>query len=131
MEVITTSGEVLAISFAQQFEVTKSLLGSLKVTTLAYAYSIEDAEGHEILAYHWHPDESRYKFPHLHIGHAAGKDLRPEIRALHFRTDRVAFEDFGLQLIRNFDVIPERDDAELVLETNLDRFRRHRSWSAH
>jgi hypothetical protein len=128
MDVITTSNECLAISFTQQFEVTKSLLGGLKVTTLAYDYSIEDASGHEILAYHWHPDDSRFKFPHLHIGHAAGTGLRGEIRKIHFRTGRMAFEDIALQLIREFGVVPDRDDAEQVLESNLEKFRNHRTW---
>jgi hypothetical protein len=128
MDVKTTSNECLAISFTQQFEVTKSLLGGLKVTTLAYGYSIENISGHEILAYHWHPDDSRFKFPHLHIGHAAGAGLRAEIRNIHFRTDRMAFEDFSLQLIREFGVVPDRDDAEQVLESNLEKFRNHRTW---
>lgn len=128
MDVISTSDEPLAISFTQQFEVTKSLLGGLKVTTLAYGYSIENASGHEILAYHWHPDDSRFKFPHLHICHGAGTGLRAEIRNIHFRTDRVAFEDFGLQLIRDFGVVPDRKDAESVLESNLAKFAAHRTW---
>lgn len=128
MNVITSSQEVLAISFTQQFEVTKLMWGGLKVTTLAYEYAIENSDGHEILAYHWHPHQSDFTFPHLHVCHGAGTGLRDEIRKIHFRTDRMAFEDFGLQLIRDFGVVPDREDAESVLEANLAKFTAHRSW---
>ena len=132
VQVVTQEEEILNLSFIQQFEVRKTLLGLWKVTTRSYLYSVEDEAGQEIIAFHWHPDsgDSPIHFPHMHICHGAGVSIRPEVRNIHFRTDRIAFEDFALILIDDFHVVPDRDDARAVLEANLGKFKAHRSWSS-
>jgi hypothetical protein len=127
-ELITKSGEVLRLSFIQTFSVGKSpFFRRFKVTTQSYFYALENDAQHEIFAFHWHP-ESETKFPHLHIGHGAGNQIRPEIRNIHFQTARVAFEEFCQILLKEFGVVPERSDAEKVLSHNLDKFKDRKTW---
>jgi hypothetical protein len=129
-KVTTTRGEVLYVSFTQHFHVEKRIIG-WKVVTRAYLYGLDDGRHREILAFHWHPEQSAENptpFPHLHISDAAGAAVRDDIRNIHFRTDRVAFEQLGLMLINDFRVEPERPDAVEVLKRNLKQFVDHRSW---
>ncbi len=133
VELITSNDEILRLSFIQTFSVVKPvLLGAFKVRTRSYIYILEDEAHREIFGFHWHPEETpEIPFPHLHIYDGAGAQIRPEIRDIHFRTDRMAFEDFSLILLNNFQVVPERDDARKVLNESLARFKKHRTWSAY
>jgi hypothetical protein len=133
IEVVTAKQELLSLSFIQGFVLEKKASNDWKVRTLSYMYSVDDSEGREILGFHWHPNASPLNpilYPHLHLGDGAGVRIREEIRAIHFRTDRMAFEDLGLMLIREFSVIPVRRDAIQVLTENLKQFRDRRSWSS-
>lgn len=114
--------------------------GPWKAQTVAYYYSLEDADGDEIIAYHWHPDTTpAIAHPHLHlkrgcIKRESGSDqgesqLRPEFAHAHLPTGRVALEDIILSLIRDFGVHPMRNDWHTILENNRSRFRAVRSWS--
>lgn len=127
IDLLTRQGELLRLSFMQHFEVKHGVLG-YKVVTRAYYYAVEDESGNEIVAHHWHPAHT-IQYPHLHIGYGAGERLRPEIRAMHFRTDRFAFEEFCMTLINEFGVEPKRPDAMQILELNLHNFRKQRSWT--
>jgi len=50
--------------------------------TTAYYYKVDDADGREILAYHWHPaGRSPETRPHLHLGAGAGTLRRDPPRA--------------------------------------------------
>jgi hypothetical protein len=120
----------LRLSFIQTFSIEKRvLIGGFKVKTRSYMYSVEDESYREVIAFHWHPETpGSVRFPHLHICHGAGKEIRQDVRDVHFRTDRIAFEDFALMLIRDFRVVPERDDAIEVLSKNLKRFQDHKTW---
>lgn len=132
MEVCTRSHELLRIEFQQTFHVEKRALIRWKVCTREYIYSVIDDKDMEILAFHWHPEttpDDPILFPHLHISEGAGRSLRQEIKDIHFRTDRVAFEDLALMLIEEFDVVPERSDANSILKANLKKFRDYRSWN--
>jgi hypothetical protein len=102
------------------------MFGNYKVTTRSYLYALEDEHYHEIIAFHWHPD-AEIKFPHLHIGHGAGLQIRQEIRNIHFVTARMAFEEFCQLLIKEFRVVPQRQDAAMVLDQNLEKFRQHKT----
>jgi len=129
-ELLTRSHEILRLSFIQTFLIEKRvLIGGFKVKTRSYMYSIEDESYREVIAFHWHPETpGAVRFPHLHICQGAGKEIRQDVRDVHFRTDRIAFEDFALMLIRDFRVVSERDDAIDVLEANLKKFQEHKSW---
>ena len=70
--------ESLYFSVSQQYEIVEHEQG-FRVHTLKYTYKIDDwPDGHEVMAYHWHPDE-RVKQP-----------LSPSIARLTNRKARVA-----------------------------------------
>ena len=95
--------------------------GRWKATTVAYLYDIDDEVG-ELLAYHWHP-----------VGHHA--DPRPH---LHIRTDeggriwlpagRVAVEEIIRLLVEQFEVAPQRNDWEQILDEAQTAFETWRTW---
>jgi len=130
-QLITRNQETLHLTFVQAFSIIEplwSLPFRFKVRTRAYWYGLEDRHHTEIVAFHWHPeDTSAIGFPHFHLRQAAGQ-FRPELGKIHFRTDRFAFEEFCLLLIEEFRVIPDRDDAKEVLEKNLKLFKQHKTW---
>ena len=129
IEVMTSNQEILNLAFVQQFAVESRIFG-WKVCTRSYHYAIEDQWGKEIIAFHWHPHvnpDNPISYPHMHIGAGAGS-LRSEVREIHFPTPRIAFEEFGRMLIEDFGVEPERADALQVLNQNLEKFRRWKSW---
>ncbi len=128
--VLTGSNELLHFSFLQQFSVVRSRTSSTyHIRTRSYFYSLEDRNNQEIIAFHWHPEETEdITFPHLHICAAAGHRIRQEILDIHFRTDRLAFEEFCQLMIAEFAVIPEREEFSAILNHNLKLFKDHRSW---
>lgn len=118
--------------------------GHWKVQTAAYYYELEDAEGRELLAFHWHPETvPDVPQPHLHISRgvvamdsliAAGLSaqhnaLRPEIAAAHIPTSRIALEQVLDLVLRHFHVPPAREDWEAVFRRTLTEFQRGRRWS--
>lgn len=130
IELITNDQEIFHLSFVQQFTVEKSFL-NWKVCTRSYMYAIDNEAGKEILAFHWHPEanpDNPVLHPHMHISPGAGYKIRSEIREIHFPTPRVAFEEFALMLIEDFGVVAERTDARKVLNGNLEKFRKFKSW---
>jgi hypothetical protein len=103
-----------------------------RVSTLGYRYTIEDrGSGHELVAWHWHPDGGRspQPDPHLHLGH----ELLTTDAALqgrhHLPSGRVAFEQVVQSLIEDFKVTPTRDDWKKTLQDSEHRFRSHATWS--
>lgn len=83
-----------------------------------YLYGFDDAEGREILAYHWHPDgRSAERKPHLHLG--AGAHVgRMELTTAHLPTGRIPVELLLRLSIRSLGVEPRRDDWEAILSGN-------------
>ncbi|HXO35621.1 MAG TPA: hypothetical protein VN901_25055 [Candidatus Acidoferrales bacterium] len=70
--------------------------GCFKAKTREYSYRLvetEDIAAADIVAYHWHPNDSEVRTPHLHI---------PAHPRVHFPTSRVCLEDFILMLIKYF-----------------------------
>jgi hypothetical protein len=60
----------IAIRIAQHYRIVQAEAdrGPLKVQTVAYMYTLEDAEGREVFGYHWHPESrSPASIPHLHL----------------------------------------------------------------
>jgi hypothetical protein len=130
VELLTTHGETLRLSFVQQFSIRKVLFGGYKIRTHSYQYGIENEHGHDILHFHWHPESTvdTVDFPHLHIGYGAADRLRKEFYGIHFPSGRVSFEDVGLILLEHFEVEPERADAKEILAQNKALFEKHKSW---
>jgi hypothetical protein len=116
--------------------------GRWKVQTAAYYYAFDDADGHEILAYHWHPSEGGVRFAHLHIGSGAvdaavllaaqrspqHNALRPDVAAAHLPTGRVALEDIVRLAIEQFHVPPRRKAWDETLRTSRSAFEAARTW---
>jgi hypothetical protein len=127
---LRTTSRDLYLSFLQSYSIHKMLLGNYKVKTLSYMYAIENEFGHEIVAFHWHPesDVETVTFPHLHIGYGAGDRILQSVRDSHFPSARVSFEEVCHLLIDHFDVVPLREDAKDVLAENHKLFVTHKSW---
>jgi hypothetical protein len=83
--------------------------------TTGYSYRIGDADGREILAYHWHPaGRSPEARPHLHLGVGAGA-LRGELQKAHIGTGFVTPVPLLSLLLESFAVRPHRGDWATVL----------------
>lgn len=82
--------------------------------------SLEDADGHEILAYHWHPEaRSHVTTPHLHLGAGAGA-LRAELTKAHLATGPVSPTVLLALAIESFGARPRRADWSVVLERSRE-----------
>jgi hypothetical protein len=116
--------------------------GPWKVQTAAYQYALDDDDGREIFAYHWHPHVERVPYPHLHIGRGAVRReitpdvllpighnaLQPFLPGAHLPTRRIALEDFLRLLIEQFHVVPARADWDRTLREARASFQAHRTW---
>ncbi len=125
-------GQVFGLSGGISYDVIETPdpdRGPWKVRTRAYRYHVLAADGTESMLFHWHPDgASTADSPHLHLGNA---ELRPDAvisRKAHIPTGRVALEEVIGLLLREYQVVPRRDDADKVLGECLQRFRRWRTW---
>jgi hypothetical protein len=84
--------------------------------TTGYAYRLEDSDGREIVAYHWHPQgRSHARAPHLHLGAALGT-LRSEVTKAHFSTGMVTPVAILSLAIEAFGVAPRRPDWAAIFE---------------
>lgn len=84
--------------------------------TTGYHYAVDDADGREILSYHWHPTgRSHATTPHLHLGAGAGT-LRPELTKAHLATGPITPVALLTLLLEHFAVRPRRTDWPAVLE---------------
>jgi hypothetical protein len=102
--------------------------GPYKVSTVGYLYALDDADGREILAYHWHPsgrsDEAR---PHLHLG--AGAEVgHTGVASAHLPTERIALEGLLRCAISDMRAEPLRDDWRRVLDEAQAAFETWRTW---
>jgi hypothetical protein len=78
--------------------------------TVGYQYRLEDGDGREIIAYHWHPQgQSHVSVPHLHLGAALGA-LRPEMLKAHLHTGVVSPVAVLTLAVEQFEVAPRRTD---------------------
>jgi hypothetical protein len=121
----------IAIRIAQQYRIAQAEgdRGPLKVQTVAYMYTVEDAEGREIFGYHWHPESrSPASFPHFHL-EAGAMIGRAELERAHFPTGRVSVEEFLRLVIEAFDVRTRRRDWRAVLQQTQAAFSKWRTWA--
>jgi hypothetical protein len=97
----TRDSKDLYLGFVQHFSVSSHFLSRYKVTTRASYYKLEDQYGHEIFAFHWHPEAENdtVPFAHMHLGHGSADRLRDELYGIHFPSSRMAFEEFGILLL--------------------------------
>ena len=84
--------------------------------TTGYVYALDDADGREIVSYHWHPHgRSHVSEPHLHLGAGAGA-LRHELTKAHLLTGAVTPVVILRLTIEAFSVRPHRADWPSVLD---------------
>jgi hypothetical protein len=81
-----------------------------------YSYTVAQAEGLEVLAFHLHPRPRAGMACHLHLGAGAGS-LMPELAAAHVPTGPVTAVHFVRFLIEDFGVRTLREDWRGVLES--------------
>jgi hypothetical protein len=123
-------GTGLSIKVSQQYRLIEapSSIRPWRVSTVAYHYTLQVADGAEIISYQWHPRvPNSVGFPHLHIRQGAGLG-REEFQRAHLPTGRVALENFVRLLIVDFGVPPEKDNWEDELAKSLAEFEADRSW---
>ena len=115
--------------FTYRVEKAEGKRGPWKVTTEAYYHALEDGNGKEIIAYHWHPNQgSAFSFPHLHIESGIGANLG-EIHKYHIPTGRVAFEDVLRLAVMEFGVEPCRPDWPDIIGETQARFEQWNTWT--
>lgn len=122
--------------------IRQSERGPWKVQTAAYQYALDDADGREIFAYHWHPHVGDIPYPHLHLSHGAVKRdvlpnaslavgqnvLQSQLAVAHFPTRRVALEDMLRLLIEQFGIRPARPDWDDTMHKARESFKSDRTW---
>lgn len=100
--------------YALTSDATASRSERWRTRTTGYAYRLDDLDGREIVAYHWHPDgRSPVLVPHVHLGAALGS-LRPEASKAHLLTGRVTPVAVLWFAIERFRVAPRRSDWATV-----------------
>lgn len=97
-------------------------LGPWKVSTAAYIYAIQDKQGHEIFAYHWHPTSTpQYDYPHLHVHSGI-------LAKIHLPTRRISLEEILQLLITQLNVKPLKKEWEKVLRETQEAHQKFRTW---
>jgi hypothetical protein len=120
----------MLLSLEQHYEIveTEGDRGPWKCSIKGYQYTLDDPGGHEIVAYHWHPDGiSDHVRPHVHIGMGARVDY-PQLITAHLPTNRISVEDFLLLSIRDLGVEPLREEWESMLEESRGGFEDWQTW---
>jgi hypothetical protein len=87
-----------------------------QAVTAAYAYTLKDSDGREIVAYHWHPQgRGHVRAPRLHLGAGLGT-LRSEVTKAHLYTGMVTPVAILTLAVERFDVVPRRPDWAAIFE---------------
>ena len=120
---------ITMIQYFRPVEDVRKDYGPYRVSTRAYYYTIQDADGHEVLAYHWHPTapNSNTPWPHVHLEYGAGVG-RQELAGEHIPTGRVTVEDFVRLLLEVFKVPEQKPNWRDVLDRTKGRFDFYKSW---
>jgi len=93
-----------------------------RVETTGYLYEINDRDGREILAYHWHPEGvSPITEPHLHLSgrlrpfDLGDRDTAVRLGGMHLPTGIVTLARMVHLLIAEFGAEPRRADWQAIL----------------
>lgn len=97
------------------------------VSSRGYIYQLHEADGREIIAFHWHPGQLRQPdFAHLHVEtHRRAPQVQ---RKHHIPTGQVSLEAVVRFAIQELGVQPLRPDWEQVLDAGQREFEARRSW---
>ena len=119
-----------AIKVVQHYRVVEweGARGPWKVTTVAYLYTLEEADGPELLGFHFHPrGRSPITYPHLRVHPGTGIHQHGLDRT-HIPTGRVALESVLRFAVTELNVMPLRDDWEEILDASQAAFEAWRTW---
>lgn len=90
--------------------------GLYRVVTTGYLYAVDDEDGAEMLAFHWHTGgRSPVTYPHLHLG-AGARVGRPEVAGAHIPTGQIGLSQVVRLAIEELGVEPRRPDWREVLD---------------
>ena len=82
---------------------------------VAYQYTLLDADQHEILAFHLHPEEaSHVTTPHLHLGAGAGQ-VRTELASAHVPSGLVTLASVARLAVEAFAARSRRPTWDAIL----------------
>ena len=114
--VLMSGASRLQLAFRQSFVIEESEHdSSWRVVVGSYSYEVHDADGSEVLLYHWHPrGNSPVATPHLHLEQGAQVG-RSEVRDAHLPTGEVSLNAILRVLIDEMGVRPVRSDWESIL----------------
>lgn len=110
-------GAQISLAVAHYYRLTRDRQArpGWRTDTAAYFYALDDAEGREILAYHWHPEGAGpVKYPHVHLGAGALVE-RDELLKAHLPTGRITLPEVLRLVIDAFGVRALRPDWSDVL----------------
>lgn len=96
-----------------------------KVSTKRYQHHLFDADGREILLFHWHPSTGQAP-PHLHVSNPAPGN--PYTRRAHVPTGRVTVEAIVRFVLTELGAVPGRPDWLTVLDECDVTFDRFKTW---
>jgi hypothetical protein len=96
--------------------VTNQSTRAPSIEPIDYRWVLNDSDGHEILAYHYHPmGSSSIKHPHLHAG---SQDRRLAHGKKHLPTGYISLAEIIRCLITEFEAPPLRTDwADILAAT--------------
>lgn len=116
----------LKLKIAHQFRYVQEDRSDWHVSTVQYAYRLDDGDGNELISWHWHPHIGA-TFPHLHFSGG------PISHKAHVPSGRVSIEAVLRLLLDDLKVQPTQahaDDYLEVLEECERPFIRYRRWHA-
>lgn len=112
------------LSITQVFSVCADREYGFKVKTHQYSYTLSQRENdrwEELVSYHWHPDDTAVREPHLHVAC---------VPRVHFPTARISVERFIRMLIDYYEIKPAIAESKWkpILERNDSAFDRMATW---
>lgn len=100
-----------------------------RVTTRGYMYAVDNADGQELIAAHWHPMTSGpHTEPHLHVPHDMVSPAGYWLAREPLYTGRVTFEFLVRFAVNNVGAEPLCEDWESKLLLAETPHRLYRTW---
>jgi hypothetical protein len=108
----------LTLRLAQSFIVAQEDdSGPWRLRVVSYNYAFDAADGHEVLAFHWHPSpQLPITSPHLHLGAASGLTFAA-LQTAHIPTGEIRLDAIIRFAIRDLRVRPLKADWRQILDS--------------
>lgn len=117
LQMLDRSRPRLALRLAQSFDVVQErAAGPWRIQLVSYDYALDVVDGHELLAFHWHPSPRLpITSPHLHLGAASGLTFTA-LQSAHIPTGPAPLAEVLRFAIRDLGVRPIRQDWSVLLD---------------